>query len=292
MIDDVRRISAFAKNGLGGNPAGVAILDQPLDEATMRATAAEVGYSETAFAYRADDGWRVRYFSPEQEVPFCGHATIALGAVLGSVDGEGIYKLYLNEAQITVEASKEQAKEGDGTWAAALQSPATRSAPMPDDIRKVLLTAFGLSEDDLDPRIPPSIAEGGARHVVLALRDRGMLRDMTYEFEPMRRFMVERGLVTIDLVWAESETRFHARNAFAFGGVYEDPATGAAAAAFAGLLRDIGWPGIARTGADQAATRLEIIQGEDMNVPSRLLVDVPPTKGESIRVSGATRSLV
>ena len=48
----------------------------------MQRIAAEVGYSETAFAMRDGDRWRVRYFSPEAEVPFCGHATIALGAAL------------------------------------------------------------------------------------------------------------------------------------------------------------------------------------------------------------------
>ena len=48
------------------------------------------------------DGWRVRYFAPEIEVPFCGHATIALGAVLGERFGEGRYKLYLNDSEISV----------------------------------------------------------------------------------------------------------------------------------------------------------------------------------------------
>jgi predicted PhzF superfamily epimerase YddE/YHI9 len=55
--------------------------------------------------------------------------------------------------------------------------------------------------------------------------------------------MNEQALVTISLLWNESDEVFHSRNAFASGGVYEDPATGAAAAALAGYLRDIGWQG-------------------------------------------------
>jgi len=74
------RIAAFADADNGGNPAGVMIADTLPDDAEMRRIAAEVGYSETAFAMPVDDAWRVRYFSPESEVPFCGHATIALGA--------------------------------------------------------------------------------------------------------------------------------------------------------------------------------------------------------------------
>ena len=79
---EILRIAAFADAGAGGNPAGVSIADSHPAEAEMRAVAAEVGYSETAFACPAGDAWRVRYFSPESEVPFCGHATIALGAAL------------------------------------------------------------------------------------------------------------------------------------------------------------------------------------------------------------------
>jgi predicted PhzF superfamily epimerase YddE/YHI9 len=57
-------------------------------------------------------------------------------------------------------------------------------------------------------------------------------------------------------------------------------ATGAAAAAFAGYLRDLGWP---HGGA------IEIIQGEDMGMRSRLHADIPVAPGASIRVSGTVR---
>lgn len=277
---DIHRVAAFSKDGGGGNPAGVALLESPLGEAEMRRIAAAVGYSETAFALREDDGWAVRYFSPEQEVPFCGHATIGLGAVLGATHGEGVYPLRLSDANITVEAMPDET----GAWGAALQSPPTRSEPMPDDLAETLLAAFGWTRDDLDRRIPMSVAHGGANHAVIAVRDRATLQAMRYDFEPMRTLMVARNLVTVALVWAESPVLFHVRNPFAFGGVYEDPATGAAAAAFAGMLRDIDWPGLMVDGP----TRLEIIQGEDMGAPSRLVLDVPPGKGVSVRVSGAT----
>lgn len=49
-----------------------------LDDARMQAIAAEVGYSETVFMRERDDGaFEARYFSPQAEVPFCGHATIS-----------------------------------------------------------------------------------------------------------------------------------------------------------------------------------------------------------------------
>ena len=89
---NVQRIAAFSDGNKGGNPAGVVLLKDPMTESEMRSIATEVGYSETAFAYplaEDESAWRVRYFSPESEVPFCGHATIALGAVLGEHAGAG-----------------------------------------------------------------------------------------------------------------------------------------------------------------------------------------------------------
>ena len=81
---DVQRIAAFSDGPSGGNPAGVVLCDALPAAVRMQAIAAEVGFSETVFAAPAGGGWRVRYFAPEIEVPFCGHATIALGAALAS----------------------------------------------------------------------------------------------------------------------------------------------------------------------------------------------------------------
>ena len=106
----------------GGNPAGVAICDVLPDAGRMQEIAAEVGYSETAFAAPNDGGWRVRYFAPEIEIPFCGHATIALGAALAMRNGDGVFRLSLNDAAITVEGQTNK----PGLFA-ALHSPPTRS---------------------------------------------------------------------------------------------------------------------------------------------------------------------
>ena len=98
----VLRIAAFSDGNKGGNPAGVWIGDDLPSESTMQAIAAEVGFSETAFAAPAGGAWRVRYFSPACEVPFCGHATIALGAALALQHGDRTFELTLNRAKISV----------------------------------------------------------------------------------------------------------------------------------------------------------------------------------------------
>jgi PhzF family phenazine biosynthesis protein len=144
------------------------------------------------------------------------------------------------------------------------------------------LALFSYSPADLDARIAPAIANAGANHLVLALNSRERLSAMRYELDAGRTFSKTEGIVTISLVYAETARLFHVRNPFPIGGVYEDPATGAAAAALAGYLRDLGWP---HGGA------IEIVQGEDMGARSRLYAEIPFPPGASVRVSGMARMI-
>ncbi|MBI3168577.1 MAG: PhzF family phenazine biosynthesis protein [Chloroflexi bacterium] len=276
-MTNVLKLAAFSKNGQGGNPAGVAFYDEMPSAAEMMSIAKEVGYSETAFLVKQGDGWRVRYFAPELEVPFCGHATIALGAALGERFGEGTYKLYLNDSQISVRAEKSV-----NGMSSTLQSPETWSKDAPQDFVEKVFAGFDLDQSQLDTKFPIRLAGGGAKHLIMFVKDRAILANMKYDFDTVRALMMDEGLITISLLWNESESLFHSRNPFAAGGVYEDPATGAAAAALAGYLRDIGWKG---------AKTFTILQGEDMGVPSRLTVSYTPKAGESVSVSGEVRHI-
>ncbi|RMQ44943.1 Phenazine biosynthesis protein [Pseudomonas cichorii] len=277
MNTEILKLAAFSDGDQGGNPAGVWIGDALPDDSSMQRIAAEVGFSETAFAAPIEDGWRVRYFSPLAEVPFCGHATIALGAALAGLHGDGVFRLSLNQADITVEGHAQ-----GSLISAALQSPPTHSKAISPALLEEALSLFGYQHSDLDSRLPPAAINGGAGHLLLALNSRSTLKAMQYDQEAGRQLMVREGWATILLLFAESEQFFHTRNPFAFGGVYEDPATGAATAALGGYLRDIGWPhgGV-----------IDILQGEDMGSPSRLRAEIPEQSGSSIRVSGMARKL-
>ncbi|MEM9356308.1 MAG: PhzF family phenazine biosynthesis protein [Pseudomonadota bacterium] len=272
---DVVRLSAFSDGTVGGNPAGVLIGSALPSIEDMQMIAAEVGYSETAFAAPQGDQWRVRYFAPESEVPFCGHATIALGAALAERVGNGKFSLILNDAEISVVGAK-----GVDGYEATLSSPPTRSGPADPQLVEAALNLFGYEKSDLDERIPPALAAAGAQFLVIALKQRDRLRDMSYDLDVGKKLMRDAGIITIDLVHAEADQLFHARNPFASGGVYEDPATGAACAAFCGYLRDLGWP---------HGGRIEVIQGEDMGMRSRLFAEIDATPGNPIQVSGAVR---
>jgi len=228
---NILKIAAFAHNNAGGNPAGVVLVDKMPDEDEMLRVAAEVGFSETAFLVPVEGGWRVRYFSPEREVPFCGHATIASGAALGNHSGAGEYRLFLNNGEISVSV-----ESGETGFNVALQSPPTWSKPADPDLVDTVLALFYLTQADLNPGFPVSLVFAGAQHLIIVLNDRTTLANMNYDFNAMKSIMLEQDLITISLLYNESENLFHSRNAFAYGGVVEDPATGAAAAALAGYL--------------------------------------------------------
>jgi PhzF family phenazine biosynthesis protein len=140
------------------------------------------------------------------------------------------------------------------------------------------LAALRWREDELDPALPPRVAYAGARHLVLAAATRARLADLDYDFDRLAAYMTARDLTTVQLAWRESRDVFHVRDPFPVGGVVEDPATGAAAAAFGAYLRALG--------AVPAAAQVTLHQGEDMGRPGVLHVTL--REGDTrVRVSGA-----
>ena len=248
----VLRYSAFTTDPAGGNPAGVVLEASDMTDAEMLAVAEKVGYSETAFVvpWVAERQFDVRYFSPKAEVPFCGHATIATAVALAERIGDGPLTFHTPAGEITVETS-------GGT--ASLTSVPTESAVADPALVSAALEALGYKEIGDGP---VHVGFGGARHLLIPVKDREQLRELDYDFDALRDLMLAHDLTTVHLFWRESAELVHARDPFPVGGVVEDAATGAAAAAFGGYLRDLEGP-----------QRFVISQGEDMGRPSRLEVD-------------------
>ncbi|MFG2271369.1 PhzF family phenazine biosynthesis protein [Streptomyces chartreusis] len=273
---EISRYVAFSSDPSGGNPAGVVLDATGVDDKEMLATAAEVGYSESAFAVPDDDGTLdIRYFSPLAEVPFCGHATIATAVAHAERHGTGRLSLRTMAGPVTVTTDR----TADGTLTATLVSVAPHTEPLADADLAELLAVLGWSAADLDPALPPRVAFAGARHPILAAATRERLADLDYAMEPLAALMAREDWTTVDLLWRESPTVFHARNPFPPGGVVEDPATGAAAAAFGGYLRELELVATPAT--------LTIHQGVDMGRPSTITVTVPAEPGTGIGVTGA-----
>ena len=266
------RLSAFTTNPSQGNPAGVWVGDALPDSATMQRIAASVGFSETAFVVPKRGSERtIRYYSPEAEVAFCGHATIATGVLLGELEGDGTYGLDTREGRIPVTV-----RIRDGKREASLTSVEPRFELATDQLLDRVLGSLGWSRNELDRSIPPARAYAGVWHLVLAASDAQRLASLNYDFPGLKAIMIQDCLTTLQLIWREKPHVFHSRNPFPVGGVVEDPATGAAAAALGGYLRD--------SGLVKPPIALTILQGETMGRASRLNVDIPVAGG--IVVSG------
>ena len=265
-MTEILRLAAFSDDPKGGNPAGVVLDAAGLDGERMQDIAAEVGYSETAFVVSGDgDRYRVRYFSPLAEVPFCGHATIATAVALGP--GRHVFVTNAGEVPVAV----------DDAGVATLTSVDPSVADLSDADLTALLAALRWSSADLDETLPPRVAYAGAYHPILAVGSRQRLAGLDYDVPALKALMESRDWTTIQLVFRAGDDTFDVRNPFPVGGVYEDPATGAAAAALGAYLREL-W-----IAPDDATLHLR--QGDDLGRPSRLTVQLTP--GEpGVRVSG------
>lgn len=256
--------------------AGVVIGEHGTD-ADMMAVAAEVGYPETAFLARTDDPsvWHARYFAPQIEVDFCGHATVGAGSILGERFGPGMYVFRTNVGEIPVEVTI----DADAGMRVTLTSVPPTQGVLTDGAFAAALGALGYGTDDLDSAFPPAVANAGVNHLMVPLRDRTTLASLDYDFDALKVLMEHEGWTTVDCFVRTGDNEFHARNPFPVGGIVEDPATGAAAAAFGGYLafHDL---------VDVPST-VQVLQGYDMGSPSRISVRIPAEWESGIRVTGS-----
>ncbi|NXY98777.1 PhzF family phenazine biosynthesis isomerase [Streptomyces sp. BR123] len=281
MTTEVLRYTAFSDDPAGGNPAGVVLDASALDDAAMLRIAAGLGYSETAFLTAPPPGlggapgraFTLRFFSPKAEVSFCGHATVAASVALAERIGPGdlLFATPAGTVPVSVAAT------GGG-----LRAVLTSVAPHTEEIAAAdlaeALAALDWPADGLDPAFPPRIAFAGARHLVLGAATRARLADLDYDFARLEALMRRLDLTTVQLVHRAGPDTFHVRDPFPVGGVVEDPATGAAAAAFGAYARELGLV------PEEALLTLH--QGEDMGRPGVLTVELR-AGDPRVRVGGA-----
>ena len=274
----ILHLLAFAAEPGGGNPAGVILDATALDDAQMQRIATDLGHPETAFVGERE-GRRVavRYFSPDDEVPFCGHATIATAVALAEAEGVGAYTFE------TAAGAVEVVTVADGERiVAGFTSVEPHVIDIEDDVADRLLGLLGLTRDDLDERMPLAQAFAGNLHPVVAIASRETFDAFTFDGPRLRALLDERGWKgTATVVHVEGPLEdgvvIEARNLFPVADILEDPATGSAAAALGVYLRDrVGVP---------APFGFTVRQGRHIGRPSVLEVEVPASGGILVRGS-------
>ena len=273
---DVLRYSAFAATPDGGNPAGVVLDAGGMTDERMQRIAADVGYSETAFIVgRAADApvprYRVRYWSPAAEVPFCGHATVATAVALAERDGVGDVVFDTDAGAVTLRS----VADTGGRITVSFTSVEPQVRDLDASVLERLSRLLSIELADLDERFPPKEAFAGNWHPVITLRDRELFDQFRFSPADVAALMREQGwLGTVTVLHAVGPADFDARNLFPVGRITEDPATGSAAASVGAYLRDLG----------HQEHSVRIHQGAHVRRPSLLTLTIPPTGG--VVVSG------
>lgn len=165
---DVFQIDAFTHTPFTGNPAGVVLDADGLEDAQMLAIARELNNADTAFVLSAtapDHDIRVRFFTPRTEAAFVGHATIAVHAVLARLAPRSVCRQAGKSGIVEVTSLP-----GDEGFSIR-QAPAPLGRALTGGEIDTVLGALGLARTALDPRCPPRIAGGASTRLLLGLGD-------------------------------------------------------------------------------------------------------------------------
>lgn len=215
-------VDAFTDVPLGGNPAGVALFTDALPaKAEMRRIAAEVGFSETAFVLPLQDGaFQVRYFTPVEEVPLCGHATVGAFSLLlarGAI-GEGrSYTARTGAGEIMVDV-----REGL-VW---LDMAAPRELFALGEAQAAeLLRLFALPPDACGA-LRPAAVDAGLPDIMLPLKSRALLAAMKPDLKAISALSRRYGVTGVHACALEKGAAGYCRNFAPLYGIDEEAVTG------------------------------------------------------------------
>ena len=287
---DFHTLDVFTDEIFGGNQLAV-FLDAPeLDTAVMQAIAREFNFSETVFVRPATDGAalrRLRIFTPGGELPFAGHPTIGtaqllfeLGIAPSNAAGGAEFALEEGVGLVPISVSRRD-DGGFFTWLTAARLP--ERGPAPPSV-ELLAPMLGLTVDEIlcNSTDAPASYSAGVPFTCIPVRDLGALGRATIDLSRWRELVPQLWSPDIYLFCPEPKISGVDIRARMFGpamGITEDPATGSAAAAFAGYLwQRSGGPG-----------KWVIAQGVEMGRPSELHVEANSDAAEltSVRVGGS-----
>jgi PhzF family phenazine biosynthesis protein len=274
-------VDAFAAHALAGNPAGVLLDGADLDAKSMQRIANELKHSETAFPLPAREptaSLHLRWFTPEAEAAFCGHATLAAFHVLVEearrirVPETGLTRTAFTckSGRLNVELSRRE-----GKLRVLIEVPASRFEPV--RVPAELLAALGFVPEALDPRIPPqksAILEG---YLYLAVRERETLarcKPDAAALEEMGKKLGVAGFV-VYVLQPGNGVDAAVRCFFPGYGILEDPVTGSAAGQLGALIQTV-LP-------EQVPRKLVFTQGDEMGRPGRVEVEVRPEADGKVR---------
>jgi PhzF family phenazine biosynthesis protein len=204
-------VDSFTNQRFKGNPAAVCITEKELDNTTMQSIASEIGFSETAFVERLSHHvYNIRFFTPKQEIPLCGHATLASSKII--FDTTGVESIcFVNCENVELNISKANGK-------IVMQFPVYETQEI--EVPKVMLHALGIGE------IVNTRFSSTNKIILIETKDTASLSKLQPDFPAL---VSSYSGINGVLVTAQSdgiEFDFHYRYFWPWAGTNEDPVTG------------------------------------------------------------------
>jgi trans-2,3-dihydro-3-hydroxyanthranilate isomerase len=279
-------LDVFTDRALAGNPLAVVSDCAGLDSATMQRIAAEFSLSETVFVLEPHDPVntaRLRIFTPKVELAFAGHPTVGAAILIGELRARDLLRAQdvsvvleenIGAVSCTVRHRPDKGRQAHFTLP---KLPARVGLSQSQDR---LASALGLSRTDIgfDQHVPTIYSAGTAFTFVPIINLAALVRARP------RADLFEAAFTPIDAAYLytretiEAEHDFHARMFAPTLGIAEDPATGAAAAAFAGVL-------MAFDKVADGNHALTIEQGYEIDRPSLIVLGLDVERGVLVEAS-------
>lgn len=277
----VRIVNAFVHNGTGGNPAGVVLDADSLTAQQKLAIAARVGVSETAFVSKSSVAdFKLEFFTPNRQIPHCGHATIATFSYLtqiGRLNRE-------RSSKETIDGNREILLRGD----LAFMEQKAPSYFEPSHLINDILTSLGIDYDDLIPGKPILVANTGNSFLIVPVRSRATMESLQPDMKLIHEISDALDLIGFYPFTTETFESDSVASTRMFGPRYaiiEEAGTGMAAGPLACYLHDH---------MQVNRTTLTIEQGWFMQPPSpsRIIVDLNVSNGRIVRLMAGGRGIV
>jgi trans-2,3-dihydro-3-hydroxyanthranilate isomerase len=283
----VFHVDAFTSQRFGGNTAGVVLDGGILTEEEMQKIANELNLPESVFLLSSENpeaDFKVKFFTPLEEINFCGHAIVGLSWLLATEHGwieksdTIVFETNIGLVPVKWNIEEEILKTVEMTQVA----PVTKEI---DIETGTLSKLIGISEADIDPTYPIKLGNTGNWHLLVPVKNQKAIDEAAPNLAELGKHNKENKISTTHLYTfntTESGYDLFTRD-FAPGiGIPEDPVTGAANGALAGLLYLEGFLAKAET------THLKIAQGHSIGRPGTLYVTVQTENNEPIiKVAGS-----
>jgi trans-2,3-dihydro-3-hydroxyanthranilate isomerase len=273
-------LDVFTRRRFAGNPLGMVLESQGLDTEAMQTIAREIGHPETVFMLPPQDAGHkaaMRIFTPASELPFAGHPTVGAAVGLARASGGGRQDFVIEEKVGPVSCVAETHDADSGFAEFTLPRLPERIGDLPD--AATMAVALSLEEADIDPgAYPPSRWSAGVSFSMVPVRSLDAAARAKPDMALFDNVFAFGGHAMVYVICTETVNASHHLHARMFApsrGIAEDPATGSALAAFAGLHA-------AHKRLADGVHKLTIEQGYEMGRPSEMELSLD-MKGGALR---------